>query len=106
MHGMYCLLTVRQLKPGTYEDFRRAWEPERFPDPFVKAYLLRNQEDPDEVTSFGFFEASADEVEELRDDPEFTRIEVERMQRIAEFELAVKVNGVYEVAEEVVPPGR
>ena len=94
MAGMYCLLTVRQLKPGTYEDFRRAWQPERFPDPFVKAYLLRNQEDPDEVTSFGFFDATAEEVENLRDDPEFARSEVGRMQRIAECGLGVRVNGI------------
>jgi hypothetical protein len=103
---MYCLLTVRQIKPGSYEEFRKAWQPERFPDPFVKAYLLRNQEDPDEVTSFGFFDATPDEVEELRDDPVFMRVEADRMQRMSEFELDVKVNGIYEVAEEVVAPGR
>jgi hypothetical protein len=103
---MYCLLTVRQIKPGSYDDFRKAWEPSRYPAPFVKAYLLRNQEDPDEVTSFGFFDATADEVEALRDDEEFMRLEVDRMQRISEFEVAVKVNGLYEVAEEVVPAGR
>ena len=103
---MYCLLTVRQIKPGTYEQFRQAWEPSRYPPPFVKAYLLRNQEDPDEVTSFGFFDASAEEVEALRDDPEFMQVEIDRMRAISEYEVAVKVNGLYEVAEEVVPPGR
>lgn len=104
---MYCLLTVRQIKPGTYEQFREAWEPARYPPPFVKAYLLRNMEDPDEVTSFGFFDVdTAEEVEEMRDNPEFMQIELDRMSRISQFEVAVKVNSIYEVAEEVVPPGR
>ena len=104
---MYCLLTVRQIKPGTYEQFRKAWEPSSYPPPFVKAYLLRNMEDPDEVTSFGFFDVdTADEVEAMRDNPEFMQIEMDRMSRISEFEMAVKVNSIYEVAEEVLPPGR
>lgn len=104
---MFCLLTVRQIKPGTYEQFREAWEPSSYPEPFVKAYVLRNMEDPDEVTSFGFFDVdTAEEVEAMRDNPEFMKIEMDRMSRIAEFEMAVKVNSIYEVAEEVVPPGR
>ena len=104
---MYCLLTVRQIKPGTYDEFRAAWEPSRYPPPFVKAYLLRNMEDPDEVTSFGFFDVeTAEEVEAMRDDEDFMRIEMDHMSRISAFELAVKVNSIYEVAEEVVPPGR
>jgi hypothetical protein len=104
---MYCLLTVRQIKPGTYDQFRAAWEPSSYPAPFVKAYLLRNMEDPDEISSFGFFDVdTAEEVEEMRDNPEFMQIEMDRMSRISEFEMAVKVNSIYEVAEEVVPPGR
>jgi hypothetical protein len=104
---MYCLLTVRQIKPGTYDQFREAWEPSRYPAPFVKAYLLRNMEDPDEISSFGFFDVdTAEEVEAMRDNPEFMQIEMDRMSRISEFEMAVKVNSIYEVAEEVVPPGR
>jgi hypothetical protein len=103
---MFCLLTVRQLKPGSYEAFREAWQPAEFPSQFLRAYHLRNQEDPDEVASFGFFEATAEEVEQLRDDPAYMKIELDRMQRIAEFELAIKTNGVYEVVEEVLPPGR
>lgn len=103
---MFCLFSVRQIKPGTYDEFRKAWEPERFPDQLVKAYIMRNQDNPDEVLSFGFFDASFEEIEALRDDPEFTRMEIDRLQRISEYEVELKVNSVYELTEEIELPGR
>ncbi|MBA3432816.1 MAG: hypothetical protein H0U08_01850 [Actinobacteria bacterium] len=31
-------ITNRTIKPGTYEDFRRAWRPSEFPDGMLRAY--------------------------------------------------------------------
>ena len=103
---MMCALTVRRLKPGSYDEFRRAWEPDPYPEALTRAYHLRNQEHPDEVVSFGFLDVTAEELDRLRDDPAFLEAEGRRMARMAPFEAEVLVNSVFEVVEEVVPPGR
>jgi hypothetical protein len=43
---MLCFLTVRKLKPGSYEAFREAWDPGEdvpasFTEGFTRAYHLR-----------------------------------------------------------------
>ena len=50
----YAALTVRKLKPGSYEEWRAAWEgdPENWPKG-IQAYILRNLNDPDEIIAFG-----------------------------------------------------
>ena len=63
---MHAFLTVRRVKAGSYEDWRRAWEPDQWPEGARKAYILRNVDDPDEVIAFGFFDS---DVDSLRDDP-------------------------------------
>ena len=42
----WSVLTGRKLKPGSYDDWRTAWQPEEMP-PGVKAYILRKVSDPD-----------------------------------------------------------
>lgn len=102
---MLCALTVRRLKPGSYDDFRSAWQPEPWPPFLTRAYLARNQDDPDEVAAFGFLDLTADELDALRDDPEFLMTEARRVERIAAYEERVVLNAIYEVSEEVSPPG-
>jgi hypothetical protein len=97
---MYAALTVRKLKPGTYDDWRRAWEPDEWPEGSQKAYILRNLQDPDEVIAFGFFDQN---IEELKADAEFTRQMNERVQRMAPHIDSIGADGIYEVVEEVVP---
>ena len=31
-------ITTRRIKPGTYEEFRRAWRPAEFPEGMLRAY--------------------------------------------------------------------
>ncbi len=65
---MYAALTVRTLKPGSYDEWRQAWESggeDQWPEGAGNAYILRNVNDPDEVIAFGFF---AGDMEALRDD--------------------------------------
>jgi hypothetical protein len=97
---MYAALTVRKLKPGTYDEWRRAWEPDEWPEGSQKAYILRNLQDPDEVIAFGFFEQN---IEELKSDPEFVRKMDERVERMAPHIDSTGADGLYEVVEEVVP---
>ena len=96
---MLCFLTARKLKPGTFEDFRSAWEPDDWDPRFVRAYHVRNLNDENQVVSFGFFDATADEYRAMRRDREDARVE-----RMSEYIEQILVDGVYEVVDEVEPP--
>jgi hypothetical protein len=63
---MLCALTVRQLKPGTFEDFRSAFmryaNPGSAPDGWVRFSMIRGVENRDEVVCFGFFDGTLEEL--------------------------------------------
>ena len=99
---MLVALTVRKLKPGSYEQFRKAWEPEDWPEQWERAYHIRNVNDENEVISFGFFNGTLDELRQLRDE---SGREDERQRRMAELVESTGADGIYEVIEEVRPPG-
>ena len=89
----WSVLTGRRLKPGAYDDWRTAWEPEEWPEG-VRAYILRKVGDPDEVIAFGFFEGTRDELEALRPGGEAEAARTARMAPHIESQFA---DGVYEV---------
>lgn len=99
---MYAALTVRKLKPGTYDDWRKAWEPEEWPDFVTKAYVLRNINDPDEVIAFGFTERSPDE---FGSDPAMQGDQNARSERMAPYVESTGADGFYEVVD-IVEPAR
>ena len=101
---MMVLLTVRQIRPGSYDEFRKAWAPDPWWPQLAKIEILRNDDDPDQVVTVGYVDVSADELEELRDSPEIMESEARRLERIAPFEEKLLVNGVFEFVEEVSPP--
>ncbi len=101
---MLCALTVRRIRPESYDAFRAAWQPDPWPEFLTSAQLMRNQDDPDEVAALGFLDLSVDDLDALRDDPEFLANEARRVERISEFEESVVLNAIYEIAEEVRPP--
>ncbi len=101
---MLCTVTVRRLKPGTYEAFREAVEPTSWPAALKAIKILRNGEDPDEVCTLGELDMSAEALEELRDSPEFLMAEAERIERVSAFTEDVIVNTVFELADELQPP--
>ena len=72
---MLVLLTARRLKPGTFEQWRHAWEPDEWPEQFSRAYVLRNRNDPDEVISFGLWEGSAEDLRAMADPTDRSRID-------------------------------
>jgi hypothetical protein len=98
---MLCFLTARRLKPGTFEQFREAWEPPEWDPRFVRAYHVRNLDDEDEVVSFGLYDGSVDDYRAMSREAEESRVS-----RMGEFVDRVLVDGVYEVIDEVTPPGR
>ncbi|MBV8943183.1 MAG: hypothetical protein JO321_02815 [Solirubrobacterales bacterium] len=97
---MIVMFTARRLKPGAWEDFRRAWDPgDARPPGFQRAYHARNIRDEDEIISFGLFDMSEQQYREWReaDDAAETR-RVDQMSAFVEHEY---VSGVYEVVDEL-----
>jgi hypothetical protein len=95
---MHAFLTVRRLKPGSYDEWRKAWQPDFWPEGGTKAYILRNVDDPDEVIAFGFYERGAAEI---RDDARLQEMQRSRFERMAPHVESTGADGVYEVVEEV-----
>jgi hypothetical protein len=102
---MLLTVTVRRLKPGTYDAFRAAVVPDPWPPILKSIQVLRSQEDPDEVCTLGMLDVSPEELEALRDQPEFLLAEAARLERVSAFADTVVVNEVFELAEELSPPG-
>jgi heme-degrading monooxygenase HmoA len=96
---MLCALTVRKLKPGAYEDFRKAFGPpddSEVPAGWKRFYALRNTDDENEVITFGLFDGT---IEELRAGQSEGQYE-ERRKAIEELVESVGADGIYEVVEE------
>jgi hypothetical protein len=95
----YVALTVRKLKPGSYDDWRKAWEGDRADWPEgVHAYVARNMNDPDEIVAFGMMES--DDVSNMSSD-EMRQTQAARTQAMAPHVESVGADAVYEVIDEV-----
>ena len=100
---MLVFFSGRRLKPGSFDQFRRAWQPgddEELPAGAVAIYHARNVKDEDEVISFGIFDVDRDAVSEIRGPEE---AELKRQDAMAAFVQNVPLEGVYEVIEEIRP---
>jgi heme-degrading monooxygenase HmoA len=97
---MIVMFSARRLKPGAWEQFRRAWDSgEDKPPGFQRAYHARNIRDEDEVISFGLFDMTEDQYRAWRES-----VDAEENQRIDRLSAFVKndhVSGVYEVIDTV-----
>lgn len=95
---MYSLLTVRKLKPGTYDEWRKAWWPESDQTPEdAEVYILRNVKDPDEIIAFGLIEGDIDEIRASMDESE----ERKRQDAMAPYIESTGADGTYEVIERI-----
>jgi hypothetical protein len=97
---MLCALTVRQLKPGTFERFAEQFGPRESEGPprgWVRFDMLRDLGDENRVVTFGFFDGTFEELERSQDESGYEE------QRAAVDDLVdeVVVNGVFEVAREM-----
>jgi hypothetical protein len=93
---MLCALTVRQLKPGTFDQFVEAFSPpegEGPPAGWVRFDLVRDVADEDRVVTFGFFDGSLEELEGSQVDHGYEA----RRDAANAFVADVPVNGVFEV---------
>lgn len=97
---MIVMFSARRLKPGAWEQFRRAWDPGADAPPgFIRAYHARNIRDEDEVISFGMFDMTEQDYREWREAADAE--EISRQDGMAPFVANEYVGGVFEVIEEV-----
>ncbi len=97
---MLVMLSARRLKPGAWDQFRRAWDPgDEKPPGFQRAYHARNIRDEDEVISFGLFEMTEDDYRRWRADADAE--ENQRVDKLSAFVQNEYVAGVYEVIDVV-----
>ena len=97
---MIVMFSARRLKPGAWEQFRRAWDPgDDRPPGLQRAYHARNIRDPDEVISFGPFDMTVEDYRQWREASD--RAETERVDRLSAFVENQPVSGVYEVIDAV-----
>ena len=97
---MLVFFTARRLKPGAWEQFRRAWDPgDEKPPGFQRAYHARNVRDEDEVISFGLFDMTKDDYHQWRGDVDAK--ENKRVDQMSQFVENEHVSGVFEVIDEV-----
>jgi hypothetical protein len=96
---MLCALTVRRLKPGTLDDFRKAFVPTEeteMPPGWKRFYAIQNVDDPNEVITFGLFDGTLEELRGGQRDSDYD----ERRRAADEFVESVGADGIFEVLEE------
>ena|SRR2546422_10599847 len=102
---MLVFFSGRRLKPGAWEQFRRAWMPDEMgdlPEGTVAIYHARNVKDEDEVISFGIFEGDREDIARYRGGGD-QEAELRRQDAMAAFVKNVPLEGIYEVIEELKP---
>jgi hypothetical protein len=95
---MLCALTVRKLKPGSFDQFKDGFMPGEGdrPEGWVRFNMLRNVNDENEVVTFGFFDGTMDELNASQADHGYD----ERRASVDDLVESVVSNGVYEIAQE------
>jgi len=81
-------ITTRRIRPGTYEEFRRAWRPGEFPEGMLRAYECF-AEDRDEVVGVSIWDSLAS-----RDRYRLSDVEAERQRAMAPY-VEAESSGVY-----------
>jgi len=94
-------VTHRRLKPGTFDQFRKAWEPDEMPEGVREvAYHARSTDNPDEILSFGLaYDMNVEDLAQLRE--QITEEDRERQRRMSAFVEWTGLDGVFEVIDEV-----
>jgi heme-degrading monooxygenase HmoA len=89
-------ITTRRIKPGSHEDFRRAWRPKEFPEGMRRAYECFAGE-TNEVVGISTWESL-----EARERYRMSNVEAERRQAMAPF-VESESSGVYVGRELQIP---
>jgi hypothetical protein len=99
---MICALTVRRLRPGTFESFRPAFMEHvgTLPPTWVRFTMARAVDDPDQVVTFGLFDGTVDELR-----ASVAGMYDAQQAAIAPFVEAKVADGLFEIVEDRGPAG-
>jgi hypothetical protein len=99
---MLCALTVRKLKPGTVDDFLKAFIPQDVEPPagWKSFHAVRGVADENEVITFGFFDGTLEELRASQGQEVEGGGYEERLAAIEEYVDSVGTDGIFEVVEE------
>jgi hypothetical protein len=89
-------ITTRRIKEGTYEEFRKAWRPQEFPDGMLRAYECYS-EDSNEVVGISTWDSF-----EARERYRTSDVEAARREAMAPF-VEAESSGLYVGRELKVP---
>ena len=81
-------ITTRTIKPGSYDEFRKAWRPKSFPEGMTRAYECFS-EDQNEVVGISWWDSV-----ESRERYRLSEIETERQRAMAPF-VEAESSGLY-----------
>ncbi|HVR13448.1 MAG TPA: hypothetical protein VMS41_06690 [Gaiellaceae bacterium] len=81
-------ITTRTIKPGSYDEFRKAWRPKSFPEGMTRAYECFS-EDQNEVVGISWWDSV-----ESRERYRLSEIEAERQRAMAPF-VEAESSGLY-----------
>jgi heme-degrading monooxygenase HmoA len=81
-------ITTRKIKPGTYEEFRKAWRPKEFPEGMLWAYECYSDEGS-QVVGISIWDSV-----EARERYRLSEVEAERRQAMAPY-VEAESSGMY-----------
>ncbi len=94
----YVWITTRRLRPGTRDEFSRAWKPGEFPEGMLRAYECYSS-DGNEVVGISIWDSP-----ESRDRYRLSEVETERRRAMAPF-VSEESSGFY-LGRELKIPGQ
>jgi hypothetical protein len=89
-------ITTRRIKPGSYDEFRKAWRPSAIPEGMVRAYECYS-EDRNEVVGISWWDSF-----ESRERYRLSEVEADRQRAMAPF-VEAESSGVYSGRELEIP---
>jgi heme-degrading monooxygenase HmoA len=89
-------ITTRRIRPGSYDEFRRAWRPKEFPEGMLRAYECF-AEDRNEVVGVSIWDSLAS-----RDRYRLSDVEADRQRAMAPY-VEAESSGVYSGRELRIP---
>jgi heme-degrading monooxygenase HmoA len=98
LDGAYVWITTRRLKPGSRQEFSRAWKPSEIPDGMLRAYECYS-EDGNEVVGISIWDSP-----QSRDRYRLSDAEKERRRAMAPF--VVEESSGFYLGRELKIPGR
>jgi hypothetical protein len=81
-------ITTRRIRPGSYDEFRKAWRPSAIPDGMVRAYECYS-EDRSEVVGISWWDSF-----ESRESYRLSDVEAERQRAMAPY-VEAESSGLY-----------